>query len=249
MKRKIIIFSTIILISAIGFSFSEQDRKKAIGRIVRHMKKWNIPDRITNAFWKVKRELFVQNRETGRWPSKRAAYSPSPLSIGYGQTISGTRMVAWMTYMSNPQPNDKILEIGTGSGFQSAILANFGSKVYTIEIVKPLGLDAKRVHAKHGFSDKITTKVADGYFGWKEHAPFDKILVTCGTNHIPPALVRQLARGGTMIIPVGNPYGKQRMIVLKKDKQGRIKTRAYFADHFVPMTGKALQKYKRSRRK
>jgi protein-L-isoaspartate(D-aspartate) O-methyltransferase len=157
-------------------------------------------------------------------------------------------MVAWMTYMANPKSSDKILEIGTGSGFQSAILAYFRSNVYSIEIVKPLGEDAKRVHKKHGYSDKIKVKVADGYFGWKKYAPFDKILVTCGTNHIPPALVRQLARGGTMIIPVGNPYGKQRMIVLRKDKRGRIKTRAYFADHFVPMTGKALQKYKSSRK-
>ncbi len=247
MKRKLIIFSAIFLISVIGFSFSERDRKRAIAHIVRHMKRWNIPNRITKAFWSVKREYFVQNRETGRWPSKRAAYSTRPLAIGYGQTISGTRMVAWMTYMSNPQPTDKILEIGTGSGFQSAILSYFGSKVYSIEIVRPLGLDAKKVHAKRGYSSKITTKVADGYFGWKKYAPFNKILVTCGTNHIPPALVRQLARGGTMIIPVGNPYGKQRMIVLKKDRMGRIKTRAYFADHFVPMTGRALQKFRRSR--
>ncbi len=212
------------------------------------MRRFNLQPRVKAALKSVKRERFGWHRTNMKraFTNVRMAYEETPLPIGYGQTISSPNMVAIMTKLALPDKNDKVLEIGTGSGYQSALLSKLCSKVYSIEIVEKLGESTKQIYKKFGYSN-IKTKIADGYFGWKEHAPFDKILVTCATNHIPPALIRQLKRGGIMLVPVGHPYGIQKLIELRKDENGRVKTKKLMHVRFVPMTGKALNKFKQNR--
>jgi protein-L-isoaspartate(D-aspartate) O-methyltransferase len=173
-------------------------------------------DRNKRAFLLTPREKFVLKQNEGR------AYDHAFLDIGYGVTISGPHLVGRMTSNIDPQQGEKVLEIGTGSGYQSAYLSHLTDKVFTIEIIKPL---AERTRAtydqliKDGYAEfkAITSKNADGYYGWEEHAPFDKIIVTCGIDHVPPPLLQQLKDGGTMVIPVGPP-GAQRVLKVVKTK-------------------------------
>ena len=173
-------------------------------------------DRHKLAFLMTPREKFVLKQNLGR------AYDHAFLDIGWGVTISGPHIVGRMTTSINPLMGEKVLEIGTGSGYQSAYLSHLTDKVFTIEIIKPL---AERTRAtyddliKDGYSEfkAITSKNADGYYGWEEHAPFDKIIVTCGIDHVPPPLLQQLKDGGTMVIPVGPP-GAQRVLKVAKTK-------------------------------
>jgi protein-L-isoaspartate(D-aspartate) O-methyltransferase len=168
------------------------------------------------------REEFVLDRNRAR------AYDHAFLDIGYGVTISGPHLVGRMTSTIDVQPTDRVLEIGTGSGYQSALLSHLTDQVYTIEIIDPLG---KRSAANYmrlvtaGYSEfgNIHTKIADGYFGWAEAAPFDKIIVTCGIDHIPPSLLQQLKTGGIMVIPVGPP-GRQHVLEVRKvaDAAGNV---------------------------
>ena len=161
------------------------------------------------------REDFVLDRNRSR------AYDHAFLDIGYGVTISGPHLVGRMTSTIDVQPGEKVLEIGTGSGYQSAVLSHLTDQVYTIEIIEPLG---KRSAANYqrlvaaGYPElaNIHTKIADGYFGWAEAAPFDKIIVTCGIDHIPPPLLQQLKAGGIMVIPIGPP-GRQHVLEVKKE--------------------------------
>ncbi len=167
------------------------------------------------AFLMMPREEFVLPHNRGR------AYDHAYLDIGYGVTISGPHIVGRMTSTLDIKRGEKVLEIGTGSGYQSAYLANLTDKVFTIEIIKPLAERTRGLHdalIARGYTEyqAITSKAADGYYGWEEVAPFDKIIVTCGIDHIPPPLLRQLNAGGIMVIPVGPP-GAQR--VLKVDKE------------------------------
>ncbi len=212
------------------------------------MRRFNLQPEVKNALMLVKRERFAWHRNSMYAARRNAvkAYAETPLAIGYGQTISSPNMVAIMTKLANPKSSDKILEIGTGSGYQSALLSKICKKVYSIEIVEKLGISTTRIYKRYGYTN-IKTKIADGYYGWREFAPFDKILVTCATNHIPPALIRQLKRGGIMLVPVGHPYGIQKLIELRKDKNGRVRTRKLMHVRFVPMTGTALQKFKQKR--
>ncbi len=168
------------------------------------------------------REEFVLDRNKAR------AYDHAFLDIGYGVTISGPHLVGRMTSTIDVQPGEKVLEIGTGSGYQSAVLAHLTDQVYTIEIIEPLG---KRSAANYerltaaGYPEfaNIHTKIADGYYGWEEAGPFDKIIVTCGIDHIPPPLLQQLKPGGIMVIPIGPP-GRQHVLEVKKvaDAAGNI---------------------------
>jgi len=174
------------------------------------------------AFLLTPREEFVLARNRAR------AYDHAFLDIGYGVTISGPHLVGRMTSTIDVQPNERVLEIGTGSGYQSAVLSHLTSQVYTIEIIDPLG---KRSAANYmrlvaaGYPEfaNIHTKIADGYYGWAEAAPFDKIIVTAGIDHIPPPLLQQLKTGGIMVIPIGPP-GRQHVLEVKKvaDAQGNI---------------------------
>lgn len=165
------------------------------------------------------------------------AYADMPLPIGYGQTISQPYIVAFMTEQLDPKPTDKVLEIGTGSGYQAAVLAPLVSEVYSMEIVAPLGERAKADLRRLGYGN-VQVRIGDGYQGWPEAAPFDAIIVTCAPDQVPEPLVRQLREGGRMIIPVG-PAGEQNLYLLTK-RHGKLDRRAVLPVRFVPMTGEAL---------
>jgi protein-L-isoaspartate(D-aspartate) O-methyltransferase len=179
--------------------------------------------RVMAALRKVPRHEFVPVAE------RRHAYENRPLPIGHGQTISQPYIVALMTDLLDPDPGDVMLELGTGSAYQAAILAELVKKVYTIEIVEALGREAKARLARLGIRN-VTPRVGDGYHGWPEHAPFDGIIVTAAASHIPPPLVRQLKRGGRMVIPVGSPF------LVEKDAKGDVTTRQLLPVRFVPLT-------------
>ncbi|NIA14756.1 MAG: protein-L-isoaspartate(D-aspartate) O-methyltransferase [Nitrospiraceae bacterium] len=166
----------------------------------------------------------------------RAAYADGPLPIGHGQTISQPYIVATMTELLKLDPEDVVLEIGTGSGYQAAVLAEIVKKVFTIEIVKTLGEQTQKRLEKLGY-DKVEAKVGDGYFGWPEHAPYDAIIVTAAASHIPPPLIEQLKPGGRMVIPVGAPLQLQHLMLIEKRDDGTVVKRAIMAVRFVPLTG------------
>ncbi len=163
------------------------------------------------------------------------AYDDFPLPIGYGQTISQPYIVAFMTQQLDPAPMDRVLEIGTGSGYQAAVLSGLVKEVYTIEIVEPLAQRAAADLKRLGYT-KVFVRAGDGYKGWPEAAPFDAIIVTCAPEEVPQPLVNQLREGGRMIIPVG-PIEDQNLYLLQK-KRGQVERRAVLPVRFVPMTGK-----------
>ncbi|MDH3266323.1 MAG: protein-L-isoaspartate(D-aspartate) O-methyltransferase, partial [Gammaproteobacteria bacterium] len=165
------------------------------------------------------------------------AYENRPLPIGHGQTISQPYIVALMTDLVEPGPDHVVLEIGTGSGYQAAILAGLVDHVYSIEIIDALASQAKARLARLGY-DNVTTKLDDGYYGWQEHAPFDVIVVTAAASHVPAPLIRQLKRGGRMVIPVGGRFTTQQLLLIEKTTGDEIITRQIAAVRFVPLTGK-----------
>lgn len=164
------------------------------------------------------------------------AYEDRPLPIGYDQTISQPYIVAFMTEVLRVQPTDRVLEIGTGSGYQAAILGKLAAEVYSIEIVEPLAERARADLARLGFTN-VHVRAGDGYRGWPDAAPFDAVIVTCAPDHVPEPLVAQLKEGGRMIIPVGDRYG-QRLYLLEK-RAGKVEQRAVLPVMFVPMTGES----------
>lgn len=183
---------------------------------------------VLTAMRKVKRHLFVPPAQAAN------AYDDRPLPIGYGQTISQPYIVGYMTEVVKPAGNFKVLEIGTGSGYQAAVLADIVKEVYTIEIVPELGQSAKTRLGKLGY-ENVEVKIGDGYYGWKEHAPYDAIVVTAAAEYIPPPLIEQLKDGGRIIIPVGSPFMTQ-MLMLVEKKGGKTKTKSLFPVAFVPFT-------------
>jgi len=172
--------------------------------------------------------------------SRYAAYDDNPLPIGEGQTISQPYIVALMTELLEPDSTKTVLEIGTGSGYQAAVLAEVFQKVYTIEIIEKLGTTAKTVLDDIGY-ENIMIKIGDGYKGWKKYAPFDGIIVTCAPSHVPEPLQNQLSEGGIMVIPVGE-YLSQDLVVLKK-KQGKLEQKEVIPVRFVPMMKDDGSKY------
>ena len=193
-----------------------------------------ISDRNTlDAMRKVKRHLLVP------WVSRRAAYSDHPLPIGYGQTISQPYIVALMTEKLEVKKGQKILEIGTGSGYQAAVLAEIGANVRTMEIVKELAKSASKKLKEIGYQN-VKVRYGDGYFGWEEEGPFDAIIVTAAANHIPPPLLAQLKDGGRLIIPVGSTTYYQTLTLVTKIK-GKKEVEHISGVVFVPMTGKMLE--------
>ena len=185
---------------------------------------------VMQALGTVERHEFVPARQ------KPFAYENRPLPIGHGQTISQPYIVAMMTDLIEPGRDDIVLEIGTGSGYQAAILAKLVKHVYSIEIIKPLADGATARLARLGYIN-VTTKLGDGYYGWEERAPFDAIVVTAASSHIPPSLIQQLRPGGRMIIPVGGQFMTQQLLLLEKTKDDEIITRQIAAVLFVPLTG------------
>lgn len=180
------------------------------------------------AMQKVERHNLVPDNQ------KQMAYRDSPLPIGYGQTISQPYIVAFMTESIQPEKGQKVLEIGTGSGYQAAVLAEIVDEVYTVEIIRELGVRAKRDLKKMGYNN-IHIKIGDGYYGWEEHAPYDAIIVTAAAEYIPPPLIAQLKDGGKMIIPVGSPFMTQQLVIAEKT-DGQVRTRNVMPVRFVPFT-------------
>jgi protein-L-isoaspartate(D-aspartate) O-methyltransferase len=166
---------------------------------------------------------------------RQRAYVDSPLPIGYGQTISQPYIVAEMTRLLQLNRESKILEVGTGSGYQAAILAQFTPHVYTIEIIEPLEKAAEARLQRLGYTS-VQVRLGDGYYGWPAHSPFDGIVVTAAAGEIPPPLVKQLKTGGRMVIPVGSVFGTQSLMLVEKDEKGQVRTTSLMAVRFVPLT-------------
>lgn len=186
---------------------------------------------VINAMRDVPRHEFVPIEE------RKRAYLNQPLPIGYGQTISQPYIVALMSDLLNLNTDDAVLEIGTGSGYQAAVLDAAGAKVYTIEIIQELGQQAEKTLQRLGYGE-VQTKIGDGYYGWPEAAPFDGILVTAAASHIPPPLIEQLKPGGRMVIPVGPPFTVQQLLLITKNQDGTIQTLLLLPVAFVPLTGR-----------
>jgi protein-L-isoaspartate(D-aspartate) O-methyltransferase len=182
------------------------------------------------AMEKVERHRFVPDAPA------TVAYLNRPLPIGYGQTISQPFIVALMTDLMQVKPGDKVLEIGTGSGYQAAVLAEIAGSVYSIEIIAPLGKQAGERLKSLGYRN-VQTRVGDGYYGWPDAAPFDAIIVTAAASHVPPPLLKQLKPGGRMVIPLGTQFMTQYLMLVEKQQDGSVKTRQILPVRFVPLTG------------
>lgn len=195
-----------------------------------YLDKEALDPRVMNAMATVPRHQFVPLMQ------RPLAYLNRPLPIGHGQTISQPYVVAIMTDLIKPKPDHRVLEIGTGSGYQAAILAQLVKEVYTIEIIKPLGEEAKARFDSLNYQN-IHSRIGDGYYGWEDAAPFDGIVVTAAASHVPPPLIQQLKAGGRMIIPVGSRFMVQYLVIVEKDAQGKITTRQILPVRFVPLTG------------
>ena len=185
---------------------------------------------VMRAMLTVERHEFVPQSQRG------SAYENRPLAIGHGQTISQPYIVALMTDLLNVSANSRVLEVGTGSGYQAAILSTLVSRVYSVEIIEPLAQQAKERLERLQFSN-VHCRMGDGYYGWQEYAPFDGIIVTAVSSHIPPPLLQQLKPGGRMVIPVGSRFLTQQLLLVVKDNEGKVKTRQVLPVRFVPLTG------------
>ena len=214
---------------------SEEDYGKARKRLAADIRDYGVPIReradpsIIRQVATVPRHLFVP-------PAQRPeAYRDYPLPIGEEQTISQPSLVALMTHLLRPKPEDVVLEVGTGSGYQAAILSGLVRHVYTIEIVGPLARQSARRLLELGYSN-VTVRHGDGYAGWPEHAPFDAIIVTAGADHVPPQLVEQLKPRGRLVIPVGSSQNTQQLRLITKDSKGRVRNEIVIPVRFVPLT-------------
>jgi protein-L-isoaspartate(D-aspartate) O-methyltransferase len=231
----LISLSWVLLFLPPAFSFYAEDPRFVEARrkmVERGLKGRDITDpKVLEVMGRVPRQLFVE-------PSLRSqAYADHPLPIGEGQTISQPYIVALMTQILQVKPEEKVLEIGTGSGYQAAVLAEMTNQVYTIEIRESLAKQAAQRLKKLGY-DKVRVKYGDGYFGWEEAAPFDALIVTAAANHIPPPLIKQLKEGGRLVIPLGSTTYFQTLTLLTKEK-GKTRIQHLLGVSFVPMTGEA----------
>ena len=190
-----------------------------------------IDDKVLNALARVPRHRFVPDNEAGR------AYENRPLPIGHGQTISQPYIVALMTDLLDATPGDRVFELGTGSGYQSAVLAEMGCDVWTMEVVEELGRRAAETLAATDYADRVRTRIGDAYYGWPDAAPFDAIVVTAAGDHVPPPLVEQLKPGGRMVIPVGTGFLTQQLLLVEKLEDGGVRSREVLPVRFVPLTG------------
>ena len=226
------ILPLIFLCTTLLFAFQEDPLKKKREELVlQTIEKRGVKDKaVLTSMKTVKRHLFVPENNISN------AYDDRPLPIGYGQTISQPYIVAYMTEAINPKPEYKVLEIGTGSGYQAAVLAEIIKEVYTIEIIPELGNAAAARLKKLGYKN-VNVKVSDGYFGWKEHGPYDAIIVTAAAEFVPPPLIEQLKDGGKIVIPIGSPFMNQMLMLIEK-KGKKITTKSLLPVVFVPFTRK-----------
>ena len=240
MNRKLVVIVVFLALLTVVISMSQgncggiaREDQEVIGQRMEQMIQTLVNYGITSkkvlqAMKKVPRHEFIpySHRDLS------SAYGDHPCSIGFGQTISQPYIVAYMTEKMAPQPGEKILEVGTGSGYQAAVLAEMGADVFSIEIVAPLAEHASEVLKAHNYQVKV--RHGDGYKGWPENAPFDVIIVTCAPENIPQALVEQLKTGGRMIIPVGPENSVQKLVVIRKTESG-VKVEEDLPVRFVPM--------------
>jgi protein-L-isoaspartate(D-aspartate) O-methyltransferase len=239
MRRIIFIIPILLSLNLpISLALSSEDPSLVEARrrmVERDLKGRDIKDpKVLEIMGRVPRHLFVE-------PSlKSKAYADHPLPIGEGQTISQPYIVALMTQILQVQPGERVLEIGTGSGYQAAVLAELTDQVYTMEIRETLTREAAQRLKEQGYG-KVRVKYGDGYFGWEEAAPFDAIVVTCAANHIPPPLIKQLKEGARLIIPLGSTTYFQTLTLLTK-KMGKSDIQHLLGVAFVPMTGEAQKK-------
>ena len=218
-------FITIIIFLLLGFDDPyKSSREKMVNLQIRARGVKN--EFVLDAMRKVPRHLYVPKSRISE------AYNDGPLPIGYGQTISQPFIVAYMTEVIEPEKCKKVLEIGTGSGYQAAVLAEIVDSVFTIEIITELYKEGKERLEKLGYKN-IKVKNADGYFGWKEHSPFDVIVVIAAAEFVPSPLIEQLKEGGKMVIPVGSPFYTQNLVLIEK-KDGKIYSRNLIPVRFVP---------------
>ena len=241
--RRFIRFLTFTLLTSTflfaGFTEKEYDHK--INKMVEIIKKETkmtrsylgksvLDPKVMSAMGSVKRHKFIPQKHLS------SAYDNRPLPIGYGQTISQPYIVAAMTDLLQLDEEDTVLEVGTGSGYQAAVLAKIVKKVYTLEIIKPLGLEAKERLKSLGYTN-VEVQIGDGYYGLESKAPFDAIIVTAAAGQIPPPLLKQLKPGGRMVIPVGSQFFVQQLVLAQKDKAGKITIKQILPVKFVPLTG------------
>lgn len=243
MSIRNLVIMLLLVLMAVPYVFAMEEkyvaRRQGLVRIIEddvrrtsaRLGKATLDTRVLDALRTVPRHEFVR-------PHLRPlAYNNRPLPIGHGQTISQPYIVAVMTDLLNVDKDDIVLEVGTGSGYQAAVLAGLVAQVYSIEIIQELATEASQRLQRLGYQN-IQTRVGDGYYGWKEHAPFDTIVVTAAAGSIPPPLLQQLRPGGRMVIPVGSPFLTQQLMLVQKDENGQIKTRQVLPVAFVPLTGK-----------
>jgi len=233
------VFAQLVLLSS-GLVIADkytQQRQQMVAEIeddveitAKYINKKSFNQAVIQAMNSVPRHEFVPAN------MRSVAYENRPLPIGFGQTISQPYIVALMTDLLQPQPDHRVLEIGTGSGYQAAVLSQLVADVYSIEIIEELGKSSAQLLTRLDY-DNIETRIADGYDGWPQHAPFDSIIVTAAISHIPPPLIQQLKNGGRMVIPVGTRFQTQYLTLVEKDKHGNITTRQLLPVIFVPFTG------------
>lgn len=217
----------VLLIFYLASSYDDPYKTQRERMVKNQIEARGIKDEATlKAMKDVQRHLFVSK------DLRESAYDDRPLPIGYGQTISQPYIVGYMTELIHPKPGQKVLEIGTGSGYQAAVLAEIVDKVYTIEIITELTNSASKLLKELGYKN-IEVKNADGYYGWEKHAPFDAIVVTAASEYIPPPLIEQLMDGGKMVIPVGSPFLTQNLMLIEKS-EGKITTKNLLPVRFVP---------------
>ncbi|MEJ2592821.1 MAG: protein-L-isoaspartate(D-aspartate) O-methyltransferase [Candidatus Thiodiazotropha sp.] len=206
-----------------------RDIEREVGETRRMIGRNAFDPRVMAAMRSVPREAFVLENE------RHLAFENGPLPIGCGQTISQPYIVALMTDLLEADADASVLEVGTGSGYQAAVLSQVVGRVYTIEVIEALSLRASQTLRRLGYGN-VECRCGDGYHGWPEHAPYDGILVTAAAPHIPPPLVEQLKPGARLVIPVGPPYGYQELMVVEKSPAGEVRERNVLGVAFVPLT-------------
>lgn len=209
-------------------------QEDAFARRRRDMVRWQIAAQGVRDSATIAAMLAVPRHEFVPPELRDRAYGDYPLPIGYGQTISQPYIVAYMTEVIRPRPGMKILEVGTGSGYQAAVLAEIGAEVFTIEIFRALANAAEERLQRLGYGS-VRVRHGDGFYGWPEEAPFDAIIVTAAAGFIPPPLIQQLEPGGRMVIPVGSVYGVQNLVLVEKERDGGTRTRSLLPVRFVPL--------------
>jgi protein-L-isoaspartate(D-aspartate) O-methyltransferase len=227
------------------FALLQGRKPRYLVKIADYLKKslGGVDQRIMKAFQEVPREYFMYNYEAGM-SLVDSTYEPQPRpwQVGYGSYISDYRAQAYMTQILDPKPTDTSLEIGTGSGFQTALLSRIVKDAYSIEIISALGEKVDRIYGPLGYSN-VHTRVGDGFYGWPDAGKkFDIILVTCAAPFVPQPLLQQLNDNGRMVIPIGQPYKTQYLYVFTKDAQGHVHSHRDMATYFIPMTGQAQER-------